>query len=561
MPDVIALIPIDMERSRLGLLSLAARRLPAVAGLPGATALEHTLRRVAMVEQVQALVVMHPAGQNPLAGIDATIGGKRVHGFAIEGDSADPDRAMRIAARKWSLTAWRGGVGGMTCYDELLPADPLVAAMQAHDAESALLVGGDWPLVDPQLCQAALALHREHAQAMQMTFTQAAPGLAGIAVGRALLETMAQKRGTFGHMLSYVPTHPQADPIGRDVCVQVAAEVRSCGRRLIYDTPRSAAMIDALAARLGHSFASADAGTIARAVMDMGAGCDAEPSPLPTQITLEITPRRAVTGPITAQHHVTFDRSDMPLDLATRIVEQVAQSPDTALLIGGLGDPLLHAHWHDIVLRAHHAGVFTIGIETDLLCEEDDLRRLLDLPIDLVSVRLNADTAATYRKVMGSDAFAQVAGNLEWLLNQRNRRSAGGSGVVGLPWLAPRLVKTADTLGDMETFFDRWLHYAGHAVIEPATTGSGLMPLLSPVNMTPPRRRSCRQIERRMTIHSDGRVALCDQDWLGRASLGDVRSESLADLWRKMEQPRDTHRQQQWDAMPVCAGCSEWHRP
>ncbi|WP_348246604.1 SPASM domain-containing protein, partial [Salmonella enterica] len=69
--------------------------------------------------------------------------------------------------------------------------------------------------------------------------------------------------------------------------------------------------------------------------------------------------------------------------------------------------------------------------------------------------------------------------------------------------------------------------YTGHAVIEPACTGCGAMPDLAPVPMTPPRRRPCRQLGRRMTILSDGTVAGCDQDWRGEAAVGDLTIDTL----------------------------------
>jgi radical SAM protein with 4Fe4S-binding SPASM domain len=104
------------------------------------------------------------------------------------------------------------------------------------------------------------------------------------------------------------------------------------------------------------------------------------------------------------------------------------------------------------------------------------------------------------------------------------------------------------------------VHFAGHAMIDSPTTGCGLMPALAVVPMAPPRRVPCRQLTRRMTVLSDGQVALCDQDWLSRSPAGSVRDQSLADLWRAQQQPRDAHRDEQWDDVELCAGCDAWHR-
>lgn len=557
MPRVIAIIPVDLERSRLGLPSLAAHRLG------DKCVLEHVVDRIARVEAVETIVLLHPAGQQPLVLLKNR--GSKVTAHADPAGLRDAYRAMRTAARKWSPHAWRGGLGGMTCYDELLPAAPMIEALRGQKAEAALLVGGDWPLVDSAWCQRVIELHLEQPEAMQMTFTQAPPGLAGVTLGANLLEQLAANpSATLGQLLGYVPTRPQADPIGRDVCVQIPAAIRACARRFIYDTPRSAALIDAVAGKLGERFPSADAALVTQAADELEPEVRAGFGP--QQVTIELTPRREATGPIVPQHYVQMNRPPMPLESAIRLVKQAAAAGDVALTLGGLGDALLYKHWDQVVEAAHKAGALGVAIETDLLVPRATLERLLELPVDVVSVRLNADRAALYEQLMGVDRFSNVIGGLQYLFEQRSRREASqgnsaDAGGAGVPWLVPRLVKTDQTLEDMEGFFDKWIHYLGHAVIEPATSGCGLMPEQSPVQMEPPRRKACRQIGGRMTVLADGQVARCDQDWLARAPAGDSASQTLTEIWQAMEPLRRAHQAGRWNDLELCANCHEWHRP
>ena len=544
---VIALIPTDLRQTQFGLPSLLLHR---VCGL---TILQRTLERIAQVALVDEIILVHPTGQLPLSSFDAELISKPVLAFAFDPPlKQDAQQAARLAARKWSLHSWRGGLGSATCYDELLPAAPLAAAMKQFEADAALLVGADWPLVDPNFCSQVLARHLEAPHSMKMVFTQAPPGLSGIAVARDLIEHLGDKNAGFGHAMAYIPTKPQPDPIGLDVCVQIPAAIRSCGKRFIYDTPRSSTLLDQIITRLGESEDTLTA-------CDLASRIDLSDNFLPQQITLELTPQREVNGPITPHHYINLDRAPMTFDHGRRIVEELGEPRDIALTLGGLGDALLHHDWRDIAQAAREAGVLGIALETDLLVERETLAPLLDAPIDVLSVRLNADTAAMYERVMGADRFAQVTGNLQWLLTERHRRGQG------LPWIVPRMVKTTDTLTDMETFFDRWMHFTGHAVIEPSFTGRSrelpLAPQQSPVLMAPPRRVPCRQIQQRMSILSDGTVPRCDQDWLGSDTIGDTKIASLMDIWRGSRGSRESHVSGKWNEMAMCAGCHEWHRP
>ena len=543
----LCLIPINLQQSRLGLPARVQEQLA------GTTVLDQTIRRAAAVPLVAKIVLVHPQGQNPMALIDAAKLDKPIYAHEDPEGLIDEQSAKWIAARKWALTAWRGGLGSTTVYDELLPATPLITALDAHRIgkhDSVLLVRGDWCLFDSGLAQAQLALHLEHPEAMKLVFTQAPPGLSGIAMNGTVLRQLAETGSSIGQVLGYNPHKPSLDPIGREVNHPIPASVRDCNHRFVYDTPRTIDMIQAIAAKI--DIRNADAVRITNTVEAHKLGPHRSKR-LPQQVTLELTPQRAVTGPITPQHYVELPRPDLELDLARRIFAQL--EPDTALLLGGLGDALLHPQLAQVVAAAHDAQLLGIGLETDLLCDHDELESLLSLPIDLITVRFNADSCETYRRVMGTDGFPRVMHNLQWLFQQKLERKES------LPWILPRLIKTKQTLPDLESFFERWMRIAGHAVIEPARCGCGLMPPQSPVPMSPPQRVPCRQLGRRMSILSDGTVALCDQDWLGRAPLGEVQAHRLQEIWSRVDTVADAHARAQYAELALCQPCNEWHRP
>ncbi len=559
---IIALIPTDTRTGRLGLRARLGDRLG------GLNVLEHTVRRAASIKQVEKVVLIHPPGQDPLSLIDLTKlkPGKPVVAQMDVNGLSDGMTGHWVSARKWAQPNWRGGLGGASCYDELLPPGPLVEALKAHGGEAAFIVRGDWCLFDPLLAERQIDMLLQDISAMKLIFTQAPPGLSGIAVSLELLSQLSEGAAGFADVLAYNPKKPQIDPVGRDVNCAIRSSVRDTTERFIYDTPRGIEMIASLAGRLGEKLDSADAELVTDTFRAMRGEDPGRPyRRLPRMVTMELTPRRNVTGPITPQHHVGFDRPDIDTDLAIRIVQQIGEADaggDVTLLLGGLGDALLHPDWERIVAGAHEAGVFSIGIETDLLCEKDELARILDHPIDLVKVRFNADTAETYHKTMGTDGFKRVLNNIEWIFNERLRRTESNKHARGAtPWLVPSMVKTAETLPEMEGFFDKWTHYMGHALIEPACDGCGLMPAQSPVPMEPPDRRACLQLSRRMSILSDGTVARCDQDWLGRAPIGDTRAQTLLEIWRGSRRVAEAHAQQRWGELTICGSCVEWHRP
>jgi radical SAM protein with 4Fe4S-binding SPASM domain len=67
----------------------------------------------------------------------------------------------------------------------------------------------------------------------------------------------------------------------------------------------------------------------------------------------------------------------------------------------------------------------------------------------------------------------------------------------------------------------------------------------------------------RCLILCDGRVTLCDQDFKGLHTFGNIRESTLAQIWRSpsFERIRREHLSDRFDANPLCGACTEWHRP
>jgi radical SAM protein with 4Fe4S-binding SPASM domain len=502
---VIGMIPFDPQHHALG-----------YANLPGDEALlRRTVDRLRQCERLADIVVVHPAGRAPAAIEGATP-------IAAHGEVYDTHHAVQVAARKLSPAAWRGGIGGATCYDEVLCPAAMCQAMAAANAPAALVVGADWCDADVKLCDAVVARHLEQPDEFRMVFTQAPPGKCGIVLSLSLLEEMRDNGVSVGAMLDYNPRYPQGDPIARDMCVQIPADLRSACRRFTATEKRWQG-----------------------------------PATGPQVVTLELTPQRPCTGPITPQHYANFERGPIDLATAKRVFEQLGHEVDTTVILGGIGDALVHPQWQAIVAAARDAGLWGVVLRTDLQDEalQEELgRRLQQCSADAVIVNLNADEPATYEKLMGPDGLDVARGHIQWLLNHREQAPT-----PGLPWIVPAMVKTPDNVTELESFVDRWVYFTGTVLVEGPSTGGGRMPDMAVLDMAPPVRCACRQLHTRMTLLSDGTVARCDQDWQASAAIGHVDDAPLTELWAKLQRLRADHEAGAYDG--PCKECREWHRP
>ena len=277
--------------------------------------------------------------------------------------------------------------------------------------------------------------------------------------------------------------------------------------------------------------------------------------------------------------HCRFgDRQDgamLPMDVATRVIEQLAEGGTLAVTFSGGGEPTCNSHFDRIVCDARHAGL-KVGVYSNGILG-DRLIRVAGVA-SWIYVSLDADNAADYARIKGIDAFDQVCDTIqrltadsrleygrEWTIdnNRRSRAMAeklwqphrAWAAVIGVGmlltsrnwWRVERMRELGLSLGadyvqfrpvagldsydwvpmalaEMERigalysesrFTDLWDHWRG---------------------MYHRGYTVCRASELGPVIGADGTVWVCPntRGLEGRA-LGNVMSESLAEIWQRRE--------------------------
>ncbi len=525
----VALIPL-LTRPRPGVTPLDAAR----PFLAGRTALRLTLERLARCSGLDGAVILtdDPGAARAALGSDALT-------LRVEIDEWSPDpqwQEFTRAARAWSRTCWRGGLGGATVFDELVDPAAAARALGRHGADAAVLVGPDWCLLDSDLTSRLIARRAERPDVHKLVFTQAVPGLCGCVVSRALLADIAAARtagilgASTGGLLSYQPGAPMPDPIVAGTCVQVPAGVRVPGLRLIPDTALRRAWLGSALERVGP-------GALDRSSEDLVALLGNDPTDQnaagPAELTLEICPGRLTSGRRAHWERGSVGAIERPVMSAARaigLIEQYSTARcDGVVTLGGFGDPLQHPEVLEIAKAASalvaEGRLGATHLRTDLVCDPALVDALGATGVDIVSVDLMAETAPTYTRLMGAPLFERARTNLVRLL------TASRESRTGFPrfWVVPRITKCDSTLAEVEDFYDRWTVLAGAACIDPlpiSIPGERIAPLPAPA------RARAAWLASRMTILSDGAAPTYEHEARTGSSAPNALRTSLVTAWR-----------------------------
>jgi hypothetical protein len=340
------------------------------------------------------------------------------------------------------------------------------------------------------------------------------------------------------------------DPISSAACAPVPTSVARTSLRFTLDSDRQVARISTATQHLNGELTSTEAEKLVQSLASA-------PMPkMPREITLELTVRRIARPIYWAGKYLQIAREDMPLETAGELIDELGGVDDARIYLGGVGDPILCGHVLDVIDRAHRAGI-SVAMETDLLgVELEDLDRLADSPVDIVSVNIPAASARTYEEVMGVDGMKTAMANLARLVDRRQTHNRG------TPVIVPTFVKTNINLAEMEVWYDHWLRTLQCAVISGPSDFGGQIADVSIAQMEPPKRKACARLAQRLTVLCDGRVVSCEQDVLGKQTLGQIGRDSVASIWSGAAgRLRADHEGGQWKKHAICAACKDWHRP
>ena len=449
------------------------------------------------------------------------------------------------AARRWA-DGWRGGLLGTCEFDRGFYGPWMLEIQQKTGADGVLLVDPAAGLVDPALIDGLLA-HADSLPDVDLCFSPAAPGLSGVLVRPSLLEKLAAGKTHPGVLLSYRPDIPRRDPISEPACAPIPVPLARTTRRFTLDSESQIARLTSATAHLNGQLISIDAMGLL-ATLEKTASID----PLPRELVMELNTRRATEPIYWPGGQLAIEREPISLERAERLLRELSRRDDARLVLAGVGDPLLHEGLAGILAAAHSAGITAISVETDFVgASSANVSALAASAVDIVSVHLPAATAATYRAVMGTDALAEAIDNLRLFMEKR--QSLGRQ----TPLLAPTFTKCQRNLAEMEAWYDHWQRTLGCAVVTGPSDFAGLIPDVSAADMSPPRRRPCVSLHKRLMALSDGTIVSCEQDVTARQPLG----TTIETAWQAAQTLRDDHNLEQWNAHPACASCKQWHRP
>jgi MoaA/NifB/PqqE/SkfB family radical SAM enzyme len=240
-----------------------------------------------------------------------------------------------------------------------------------------------------------------------------------------------------------------------------------------------------------------------------------------------------------------MDRKQGVMDMALfrKVADECAALGIEHVRKHNYGEPFVDRSLVEKVRYAKQVGIPQVGmISNGSLISEEAARGMIEAGLDAINISVDASGKDVFEKTRVGLKYDKVIGNIERLV--RLRADAGKT--------RPKLILSfvrQDNSEDERAFIEHWRKIADKIHVTDLHNWAGTLNQQSQVNYP------CYRPWLTFTALWDGRVSLCCADFDGRTILGDLRTQSIQEIWNS-EAYRAVRRQHLESGGPdICRSC------
>ena len=249
----------------------------------------------------------------------------------------------------------------------------------------------------------------------------------------------------------------------------------------------------------------------------------------------------------------------IPFDLFKKVADELSNYSHWIKLVclSRNGEPLLNKNISKMIKLLKDAGIKKINFSTNATAlNEKKSYELIDAGLDEIRFSIDGFTKKTFEKIRKDSKFEKVIENCLRFIKIRDTYGPGKTQIQ------VRLVEQKENSHEIKDWKNYWLsklqstdvvaskkmHSWGNELenYEGNIDKNVIKPCISPFST--------------LEILHDGTVPLCGCDYKPAYNLGNVKNQSLKEIWNNTEfkKIRDLHKSGQRNLMPICVGCEIW---
>lgn len=265
-----------------------------------------------------------------------------------------------------------------------------------------------------------------------------------------------------------------------------------------------------------------------------------------------------------------FERGRMDDDLFEKVIAEIAAHPEVKAFVPMLqNEPLLDKRLFEKIARFKQVTGGRVQVElvtNGALLTDDVVERIEQVQLDVLDISLDALNRETYERIRIGLDFEQVIAGVERVIAAEFPHTK----------VFVRLVRQRENLKEIDAFAKRWKARGVGVFIYSAHDRAGSvekfderiripereLPILQRVERVASRAwfGHCPMPFAMTSILHNGDMLMCVHDWGRKVVLGNVRDNTIAELWNgdRMREIRKLISERRYDEIGACHDCSLW---
>jgi radical SAM protein with 4Fe4S-binding SPASM domain len=217
-------------------------------------------------------------------------------------------------------------------------------------------------------------------------------------------------------------------------------------------------------------------------------------------------------------------RPNMDFELYEKIIAECGKYSSEIEMFGPylLNEPLLDQSLPEKIKLAKKNGLTTYIATNGTLLSTKNINALFDSGLNQLVISVDSIVPEVQEKIRVGTNFDSLLKNLENLFELKKERNDS-------PLIIMRQLSFSENKTEHDNYVDYWIKKgADSVVIDIAHNWGGKF---SEINSELVGMNICKQLWEMFVIQSDGNVCLCCLDSAGEFSLGNVKDQSIYDIW------------------------------
>jgi radical SAM protein with 4Fe4S-binding SPASM domain len=249
----------------------------------------------------------------------------------------------------------------------------------------------------------------------------------------------------------------------------------------------------------------------------------------------------------------TRPRGNMNLELFHNIIDDASQIGVRRIILFLHGESLLHPNIIDMIRYIKQQNLAFNITTNGMPLNKKKIDDLLDSGLDsgdYISFSILGSSKDVHEGIMRGGNYNRVEKNARYLLNQRKKRKLNG------PIVETHFYEMEENTHEKDEYIKKWRGIVDHAVIS-GKISEAFQKYKQREAPLPPRVRTCSHLWQKMTVFWNGDVTICNQDVDGDWILGNLKENSIKELWTsdKLLSIKKAHKKKDFSNLPLCYDC------